>query len=111
MKKIIFFIVLIVSLGFKGHQTTTDVAIYGSNSCDHCINLKKALDSAQIEYRFYDIEIDQAKENEMVSLLNKYRRGGHVTFPVAEINGKQLLIGANYKLITEALKKTSNEGH
>lgn len=104
MKNFTVFILVLLSFGFNLQQEK-DVFIYGSNACDHCINLKKALDSAEIEYTFYDIDVDKVRENEMVSLLNKYKRGGHVTFPVAEVDGKELIIGANFDLIIKALDK------
>ncbi len=104
MKRGVLFIAVILSFAFNSMQSNM-IVIYGSDSCDHCIDLKTDLDSAKIEYSFHDVELNKEKEKEMIAVLNKYRSDGYVTFPLVEINGKKLINGATLKSIKVALKK------
>ena len=104
MKKIVYSGVIFLILGFTQMQSNK-IVIYGSDSCDHCINLKKDLDSANIKYTFYDVELNKEREKEMINVLNKHRSDGYVSFPLVEINGKSLINGATLRTITEALRK------
>ena len=100
------FSLIAVILVFQITSLQTDqVVIYGSNSCSHCIDLKKDLDSVKIEYTFYDVELDKEKEKEMVDLLNKYKSDGYVRFPLVEVNSRQLINGATLLSVQDALKE------
>lgn len=100
----IFFVLISVGLGCEPEQASK-LIIYGSNTCDHCINLKKALDSANTQYQFYDIDVDEAKEKEMVGKLQKFKIRGNISLPVVDVYGKELLIGTNYEELTSSIKK------
>lgn len=78
--------------------------IYGSNTCDHCIQLKKALDDADTNYQFYDIDIDKAKEMEMVAKLKKFNIRGNISLPVVDVYGKELLVGTTYDAVAKSIK-------
>ncbi|SNS73166.1 Glutaredoxin [Ekhidna lutea] len=104
LKKLTFLALIFFAFAFASMQTNK-VVIYGSDSCNHCIDLKKDLDSAKIEYQFHDVEQNKEKESEMIAVLNKHRSDGYVTFPLVEINGEKLINGATLVLIKEALKE------
>lgn len=104
MKNILLISILMLSLACTA-QDQNRITIYGSNECDHCINLKKSLDSAKIEYVFYDVDVDQSKELEMIGKLRKHQVKGNISLPVVDLNDEKLLIGADYKKLSEALKE------
>lgn len=87
-------------------QNQDSIIIYGSNSCNHCINLKSSLDSAEIVYKFYDVDINPAKENEMIDKLRSHQIRGNITLPVVDVNREELLIKATFESILNSLKKT-----
>lgn len=87
-------------------QNRDSIIIYGSNSCNHCINLKSSLDSAAIVYTFYDVDINPAKEKEMIDKLRNHKIRGNITLPVVDVNGEELLIKATFESLSKSLKKT-----
>ncbi len=104
MKRIVYSFVIFLILGFTQMQSDKMV-IYGSDSCNHCINLNKVLNSAKIEYTFCDAKSNKERKKEMIHILNKHRSDGYVTFPLVKINGKKLINEAALRTITKALKK------
>ena len=65
--------------------------VYGSNTCDHCINFKKKMDSLNIKYSFFDVEVDQTKADEMLKKLEEVRFMGYIAFPVVDIEGRVMV--------------------
>tara|TARA_R110002111_G_scaffold43616_1_gene79693 strand:+ start:2228 stop:2548 length:321 start_codon:yes stop_codon:yes gene_type:complete len=103
MKNLFLIIVIVISLGCK-HQAGNKIVIYGSEKCNHCIQLKDDLDSAGMQYTFYDLDVNREKELEMIDKLKKYKIRGNVSIPVLDLNGKQLIIGADFKKLQRVLK-------
>jgi len=81
------------------------IIVYGSDSCNHCLDFKSSLDSAGIKYVFYDIDLDFEKEKEMVEKLKSYKINGNIQIPVVEVNDSKLLIGADFKELYDAIHK------
>jgi len=66
----------------------TQIVIYGSNTCDHCIDFRAQLDSAGLAYVFKDVEIHQNLANELRAKIQAINYQGYVSFPVIDVNGK-----------------------
>jgi len=98
MKNILFIIaVFFLSIGCSNQENTneseqqTSIIIYGSNSCDHCIDFKAKLDSHQLKYTFHDVEQNEAMANEMLAKTRAINYDGYISFPVVDVGGKLLV--------------------
>jgi glutaredoxin len=64
-----------------------EIIVYGSDECSHCVDFKNQLDSAGLEYTFYDVEKDQSKGDEMLMKVQRTGFQGYIRFPVVEVDG------------------------
>ena len=71
--------------------TQKQMIVYGVNTCDHCINFRKKMDSLNIKYTFYDVDADQDKADEMLRKLEAARFMGNISLPVVDIEGRVLV--------------------
>ncbi len=97
---IIALLLLLTSLSCKSKRQNIDtsgnitpsvqktIAVYGSESCDHCIDFRKQLDSAMLKYTFYDVEADERYFNEMMRKIQSANYRGYIGFPVVDVEGK-----------------------
>lgn len=69
------------------NENQKTILVYGSDGCDHCVDFKAQLDSAGLEYTFYDVEKDQSKGDEMMLKVQRTGFQGYVRFPVVEVDG------------------------
>lgn len=65
-----------------------DIIVYGSMTCDHCIDFLKKADSISVKYSFKDVETNTEYYNELVKKIQDAKFQGYVSFPVLEIDGK-----------------------
>ena len=79
------------SLNEAAAKAATEILVYGSNTCDHCIDFRAQLDSAGLPYVFHDVELDQALYTELGNKIQAINYQGHVAFPVIEVNGKLMV--------------------
>ncbi|MGI9542006.1 MAG: glutaredoxin domain-containing protein, partial [Cyclobacteriaceae bacterium] len=63
-------------------QQNAKILIYGSNTCDHCIDFRAKLDSVGLPYVFNDVELDQALYTELGNKIQAINYQGYVSFPV-----------------------------
>jgi glutaredoxin len=111
MKKFkIFSLALLLLIGFQqcmvdGNSAgeSTEVAVtqktiivYGSDECQHCVDFKKQLDDAGLEYTFHDLEKDQSKVNEMLTKVQRTGYRGNISYPVVDVGG-QIVISPRFE--------------
>jgi glutaredoxin len=65
-----------------------DIVVYGSMTCDHCIEFLKKADSIAVKYTFRDVESNTNYYNELVQKIQQANYQGYVSFPVIEVDGK-----------------------
>jgi glutaredoxin len=78
------------------------ILVYGSDECSHCVDFKAQLDSAGLEYTFYDVEKDQSKGEEMMLKVQRTGFQGYVRFPVVEVDGK-IVVAPRFETVESAL--------
>lgn len=78
------------------------ILIYGSVECSHCVEFRDKLDSAGLEYTFYDVEKDQSKGEEMMLKVQKTGFQGYVRFPVVEVGGV-VRVSPSFESVEKAL--------
>ncbi|MFP4093778.1 MAG: glutaredoxin family protein [Cyclobacteriaceae bacterium] len=64
-----------------------EIIVYGSDECNHCVDFKKKLDDAGLEYTFYDVEKDQSKVNDMLMVVQRAGIRGNINYPVVVVDG------------------------
>lgn len=108
MNRLLILMVVILSISCSNQGATneetqkqeTSIIIYGSNSCDHCIDFKSKLDANKVVYTFHDVEQNQVMANEMRAKTKAANYTGYISFPVVDVGGK-LMVNPN---IEEVLK-------
>lgn len=83
-------------------QPQKTILVYGSDECSHCVDFKAQLDSAGLEYTFYDVEKDQSKGDEMLLKVQRTGFQGYIRFPVVEVDGK-IVVAPKFKTVESAL--------
>ncbi len=78
------------------------IVIYGSNTCDHCIDFKVKLDSVGLEYSFNDVEVNEEQALVLTQLLQDANYQGGVNFPVVFLNSR-LLIAPDFEVFMQGL--------
>ncbi len=63
------------------------IIVYGSESCDHCIDFRKKLDSVKLKYTFHDVEADERYFSEMMRKIQAANYKGYIGFPVIDVEG------------------------
>lgn len=64
------------------------ITVYGSQSCDHCLEFRKKADELKIKYSFKDCEADERNYNELAFKIQQGNYPGYISFPVIDIDGK-----------------------
>ena len=68
------------------------ILVYGDEQCWNCQHFRKSLSEAHINFVFYDVDADAAKNREMwdkiYALAPKTKQ---ITFPIVDINGKVIM--------------------
>ena len=80
------------------------VIVYGSNSCDHCIDFKAKLDKADIDYVFHDVEQNQQLADEMVAAVQSINYKDYIAFPVVVV-GKQVFVNPPFEEVMKVIRK------
>ena len=81
-----------------------EVIVYGSNSCDHCIDFKAKLDNAGIDYVFHDVEQNQQLADEMVKAVQSINYQDYIAFPVVVV-GKQVFVNPPFGEVLKVIRK------
>ncbi len=66
-----------------------DIIVYGSDTCHYCIETKEFLKEKQIEFIYYDVDVNLEKQNEMVEKLQKAGISlDAISLPIVDLQGK-----------------------
>lgn len=84
-------------------RTQKEMIVYGSNECEHCITFKRQMDSLNIRYTFYDVQVDQSKADEMLKKLERVNFIGYISFPVVDIEGN-IMVAPELKKVIAAVQ-------
>lgn len=77
--------------------------VYGSSDCHVCIEFKRKLDSAGVEYEFRDFLLTEKKyDEEMLNKLNDAGYRGRIQFPVVDIEGR-MMVKPGFEYVYNAL--------
>ena len=66
----------------------SDLLIYGSMTCPHCVAFMTKLDAKGIPYTFYDVETSDEMWKEMYQKVQSINYQGYVSFPIVDARGK-----------------------
>jgi len=73
-----------------------NVLVYSTPTCPWCVRVKQFLKDNNITFQDYDVGIDQAKANEMIS------KSGQMGVPVIDIEG-EIIVGFDKEKIKQLL--------
>ena len=85
-------------------KTESEVIIYGSANCDHCIEFREQMDAAKLKYAFKDAEAEEKNYQELMLKIKQANYKGYVSFPVIDIDGK-LYVKPEFAKIQQILSK------
>ena len=88
------------------HQAPVEpplIVIYGSNTCDHCIDFKAKLDSVGLKYSFNDVDVNEDKVLEMLEVVKNANYQGRINFPLVYLNNTKLLVAPDFEVFMRAL--------
>ena len=88
----------------KEESSQAELILYGSNSCDHCLDFKAQLDKAGIKYIFNDVEQNQQLADEMVKAVQAVNYRGYIEFPVIVI-GKKVFVNPPFADVMKVLQQ------
>ncbi len=121
MKYLIIVIILLTSLYSNAQEviydnnesTTKNMIVYGSDSCHSCLDTKAFLKEKNIKFTYYDIDVNKAKEREMLVKLQKANISIQtLNLPVIDNKGEVFLNKGNLKeflkIVDRKLKKDEN---
>lgn len=114
MKKLMIVVLLLSTLqincqekGEKNKSVKTEkIIVYGSNSCHYCVDTKTFLKEKNIDFTYYDIDVNKAKEQEMLVKLKKANIPVYtLSLPVIDNKGDVFLNTGNFKEFLKLLHK------
>ncbi len=74
------------------NKSAENLIIYGSDTCHYCIDTKAYLKEKKIDFTYYDVDINLAKQREMVTKLQKVGTPlDNISLPVVDLNGKLIM--------------------
>lgn len=80
--------------------------VYGSDSCHSCLDTKAFLKEKNIKFTYYDIDVNKAKEQEMLVKLHKANIPTYtLSLPVIDNKGDVFLNQGNLKEFLKILAK------
>ncbi|WP_194765839.1 glutaredoxin family protein [Tamlana sp. I1] len=118
MKRLIYSIVIIIAITCSGYSqaqeqvlsiSNTDkkspkLIIYGSDTCHYCIDTKAYLKEKQIDFVYYDVDVNLSKQREMVlKLQNAGISLDNLSLPVVEKKGELLMNNGNFDTFLKGL--------
>lgn len=72
--------------------------VYGSDTCHYCIDTKAYLKERNIDFIYYDVDVNLLKQREM---LIKLQKAGvpvdNLSLPVVDLGEKLVMNGANFE--------------
>lgn len=83
--------------------------IYGSDTCHYCLDTKAYLKEKNIDFIYYDVDINLVKQREMIIKLQKAGISlDNLSLPVADLNGKLIMNGYDFEAFLKKLNTSKN---
>ncbi len=93
-------------INIKTNSKTKQIIVYGSDTCHYCIDTKTFLQSKNIEFTYYDIDVNKVKEQEMLVKLKKANIPVYtLSLPVIDNKGDVFLNEGDFKEFLKLLHK------
>lgn len=71
------------------NQTAKSIIVYGSDTCHYCLDTKKYLKEKQITFVYFDVDINEEKQKEMLFKLHKAKiSSSNLNLPVIDKDGE-----------------------
>lgn len=93
--------------GLNTIQDKTSIIIYGSDTCHYCLDTKAYLKKKNIDFMYFDVDVNKEKEQEMVNKLRKANIPlSSLSLPVVDKHGELFVNGKDFDAF---LKKISEQ--
>lgn len=81
----------------KENSKTNKIIVYGSDTCHYCIDTKVYLKEKNIEFTYYDVDINFLKQREMlIKLQNAGISVESLSLPIVDLHGKLIMNSNNF---------------
>jgi len=78
-------------------QVQKTIIVYGSDTCHYCVDTKTYLKERDIEFTYYDVDVNKEKEQEMIMKLRQAKIPlSALSLPVIDKGGKVFTNGKNF---------------
>lgn len=89
---------------------TNKIIVYGSDTCHYCIDTKAYLKEKNIEFTYYDVDINLLKQREMlIKLQNAGISVESLSLPVVDLQGKLIMNSNNFDGFLKKLTASKNK--
>jgi glutaredoxin len=89
---------------------TNKIIVYGSDTCHFCIDTKAYLKEKNIEFTYYDVDINLLKQREMlIKLQNAGISVESLSLPVVDLQGKLIMNSNNFDGFLKKLTASKNK--
>jgi glutaredoxin len=89
---------------------TNKIIVYGSDTCHFCIDTKAYLKEKNIEFTYYDVDINLLKQREMlIKLQNTGISVESLSLPVVDLQGKLIMNSNNFDGFLKKLTASKNK--
>ncbi|UKM65754.2 glutaredoxin family protein [Flavobacteriaceae bacterium GSB9] len=82
-------------VGLKNQPTKEELKkliVYGSDTCHYCLDTKTYLKNNNLEFVYFDVDLDISKQNEMISKLKKAGIPlDAISLPIVDLGGKLVM--------------------
>ena len=82
----------------------SDLLVYGSMTCPHCVAFITKLESKGIPFTFYDVEKSDTRWKEMYEKVKSINYQGYVSFPIVDAKGS-IFVNPTYEEVMKSLTK------
>lgn len=89
------------------NQEQKTIIVYGSDTCHYCLDTKTHLKAKKIDFIYYDVDINLAKQREMLVKMQKAGLAvNNLSLPVVDLYGKLIMNGTNFEEFLKTLDTT-----
>ena len=89
---------------------TNKIIVYGSDTCHYCIDTKAYLKEKNIEFTYYDVDINLLKQREMLlKLQNAGISVESLSLPVVDLQDKLIMNSNNFQGFLLKLTTSKNK--
>lgn len=85
------------------------IIVYGSDTCHYCIDTKAYLKEKNIDFIYYDVDVNLLRQKEMLIKLQKAGISvDNLTLPVVDLKGKLIMNSSNFEEFLKKLTASKN---